>query len=227
MSKRRRQSQQVNQPHKEPNNNSLIVAIIGAVALIVAAIFGCLGSVLSPAVPLVIEVTRTSMAETSIALITRTAEVLSTNVALSTQNYLNQTTDTPIPSITPTNTPTQTSAPTQTSTPTPSVTPIEIKPVRYEYNVEVGDTLKEISKKYFITDFYASAIGRANCNQSPVAGDVLIIKYYYIQQGDSLSLLADRFGSKVGFLRFVNNLSEAVDLLPAGQILILAGSCAG
>ncbi len=63
-------------------------------------------------------------------------------------------------------------------------TPTEIKPVRYEHVVVVGETLKDISERYLILDIYADSIGRANCNPSPAAGDKLIIRYIYVQPGD-------------------------------------------
>ena len=134
--------------------------------------------------------------ETSIAM-TQTVDVLAVSIAMTSQAILTQ------------------------SVPTPT----EIKPIKYEYTVQSGDTLREISKKYFIVDFYADAIGKANCTQLPIAGNILIIKYYYIQQGDSPDSIAERFRIKVGFLRYINNLSEDVISLPAGYILILPGKC--
>ena len=104
-------------------------------------------------------------------------------------------------------------------------TPTEVKPFRYEHTVTVGETLKDISKKYFILDTYADSIGRANCNQSPRTGDVLVIRYFYVQLGDTIDIIAQRFGGSPNFLRSINNLSQDVVYPPANQIFILPGRC--
>jgi LysM repeat protein len=101
----------------------------------------------------------------------------------------------------------------------------EIEPVRYDYTVKVGETLRDISRKFLITDYYATAIGRANCNQSPAEGDILVIRYYPVQQGDTIDLISKKFGGTTNFLRSINGLNENVTSLPVGQILILPGDC--
>jgi LysM repeat protein len=113
----------------------------------------------------------------------------------------------------------------QTATAKAVPTLTEIKPLRYEHTVAVGETLKDISKKYFILDTYADSIGRANCNQSPKTGDVLVIRYFYVQIGDTIDIIAQRFGGSPSFLRSINNLSQDVVYPPANQIFILSGKC--
>lgn len=248
MNKRKQSSRQT--PKKEKPNYLLITAIIAAFGVVIAAIisyFGAVNQVLLPieatqtaeAFHTTIAMTQTSKAletffamtqtaselETSIAMVqtanaiessiamTQTVEVLETSIAMAKTAEAIET------SIA------MTRSAEALETSVVMTSQAEIKPIRYEYTVEVGNTLKEISKKYFIVDFYADAIGRANCNPSPVAGDTLVIKYYYIQQGDTLDVIVERFGSKVSFVRYINNLSQEVILLPAGQILMLPGSC--
>jgi hypothetical protein len=87
--------------------------------------------------------------------------------------------------------------------------------------------MSTLCKKYFILDVYADAIGRANCNQSPNTGDVLVIKYFYVQMGDTIDVIAERFGGSPNFLRSINNLSTEVTFPPVGQIFILPGKCGG
>jgi len=218
MGKRNRSSKKPVQPTNSDAHTNSTSSIIQ----IILAIIGALGAVIAAYLLATKPVTLA-------AEYTQTAEAHLTAIVMTTQVFLGQITDTPTPFLTPLSAPTETEIPTETSTPTPSetpsVTPTEIKPIRYEYTVQVGDTLKEISKKFFVVDFYADAIGKANCNQSPSAGDILIIKYYYIQQGDTIDLIANRFGNQIGFLRFINNLSQQVISLPPSQILILAGKC--
>lgn len=207
---RRNQNKQTPDPRPLKTDNSesplikIAIAFIGALALIVVALINQSTAVIP------IEATQT-------------AEARLTAIVMASQVYLNQITGTPVPSVTPSMTPTETGTPTPSQA--PSITPTEIKPISYEYKVEVGDTLKSISKKYLILDSYANAIGRANCNQSPVEGDVLIIKYLYVQLGDTIDLIAKKFGASPNFIRSINNLSQEVVFPPVGQILILPGRC--
>jgi LysM repeat protein len=221
-----------------PHSLQVVLAIIAAVAAITVALIGYFGNLKSATLP--IEATQTAEALHTLVAMTATAVVIQTQIeadnisatafsgnqtalAIETEKEnlsvsASQTTEALVVAQ---------AFMTQTAVAQAMPTPTEIKPIRYDHIVEVGETLTKISKKYFILDDYADAIGRANCNPSPKTGDLLIIKYFYVQVGDTIDSIAGKFGGSPKFLRAINNLSQEVVFPPAGQILILPGKCSG
>jgi LysM repeat protein len=216
----------------------LITAIVAALALIIVAIINRSTALLTTLTP--IEFTQTAEAfHTSVAATqtmaasetfissTQTAKAFGAAITL-TQHANASETKTSLALTQAANVLETSVGATNQAVLTQNALPLtEIKPVRYEYTFEKGDTLEEISIKFLLTNFFADAIGKANCNRSPNVGDVLVIRYYNVQQGDTIDLLAERYGGSVNFLRSINNLSDAVVFLPAGQVFILPGKCGG
>jgi hypothetical protein len=85
----------------------------------------------------------------------------------------------------------------------------------------------DLSKRFIGSGLYAIAIGRANCKPSPVAEDILVIRFYSAQKGEDLNLIAEKYGTKSDFLRKINDIDISINLLPTDQILILPGRCGG
>ena len=217
---------------------TVLVAIIGAIALVIVAIIDLFGTIAAPVVPKIIEATQffevqlTSQAMTATAreFQTQTQSAIVSMTAFSqtqTASAIEAEKESLAISASQTAEALMVAQEFMTQTAIALATPIptEIKPIRYDHIVEVGETLTEISKKYFILDVYSDAIGKANCNLSPKAGDILIIKYFYVQVGDTIDGIAGNFGGSPKFLRSINNLSQEVAFPPVGQIFILAGSC--
>jgi LysM repeat protein len=137
-------------------------------------------------------------------------------------------TETPTPTQTPEIPPTSSPAPTATPsiTPMPSETPTpEMKPTIYQYTAVDGDTLPKISRKYFFTEKFGVALGRANCIDILNTGDKLTIKYYVVKPGDTLTAIAERFHISVDFLKSINDFEG--DTIYPGNIFILPmyGQC--
>lgn len=153
-------------------------------------------------------------------------------------------TPTRAPTATPQPTPTPTIAPTNTLPPTPATA---IAPVRHK--VAKGDTVSGIATKYksTIKDIIEAnnlpADGRLSVGQEliiPLAGpsggpgptsapaatptqNLGVI--YTVSSGDTLSSIAQRFGSKVEWILTANNMKPG-DMLAIGRVLQVPGSAA-
>jgi LysM repeat protein len=147
----------------------------------------------------------------------------------------------PSPDATPTDTVVPTPTETATETLTPSVTPTEGPGVWY--TVTWGDTLSSIAARYGVT---VEAIMQANTLTNPnlirlgqrlwiPLGDVPATPTptvsptlgptfeYVVKQGDSLTIIATRFGTTWQLLAQINGLSSTSILYP-GQLLLVPGS---
>jgi hypothetical protein len=109
---------------------------------------------------------------------------------------------------------------TATITITPTVTPtITLSYFEKEYFVLDGDNLAKISRKELNSEKYGGAIGRANCTDIIHTGDVLILRYYEVQAGDYLYLIATQYGTSLERLQEVNRFVN-YEIIP-GQVVFL------
>lgn len=154
-------------------------------------------------------------------------------------------TDTPTPTITstatatPTETPLPTETPTSTATPTETVTPTASGP--FTYDVQEGDTLFGIAERFQVDLLVLIAINNLD-PQDPVIriGDQLTIPGpdttlptatsvplsvrrgtlvdYYVQTGDTLAIIAEKFNSTVDDIITENELEDPNNIF-IGQLL--------
>jgi len=150
-------------------------------------------------------------------------------------------TDVPGPTATPTNTTVPTETPIPTETLTPSVTPTQGPGVWY--TVTWGDTLSAIAARYGVT---VEAIMQANTltnpnlirlgqrlwiplSDAPATPTPTVVPTlgptfeYIVQQGDSLTIIATRFGTTWQVLAQINGLNVTSVIYP-GQRLLVPGS---
>uniref|UniRef100_UPI000B1E4D74 muramidase family protein n=1 Tax=Halalkalibacter akibai TaxID=1411 RepID=UPI000B1E4D74 len=120
---------------------------------------------------------------------------------------------------------TQPSAPLSSSEPS-----FKIQPINEFYTVVSGDSLSVIAARFNTT---VAALRTANglTNDTLKIGQRLVIPHstttaktdsYTVVSGDSLSVIASRFGVSVNDLRSVNNLRS--DVLQIGQVLTIPGA---
>lgn len=137
------------------------------------------------------------------------------------------------PTATPTITPTPTDTPTVTSTPTETVTPTASGPFVYE--VIEGDTLFDIAQRFGVDLFTLIAINNLDPNNPIIdIGDQLTIPgpdtelptstplpdnlrpgtviSYFVQEGDTLAIIAERFNSTIDAIVEENELANPNDI---------------
>ena len=154
-------------------------------------------------------------------------------------------TDTPTPTITstatatPTETPVPTDTPTSTATPTETLTPTASGP--FTYDVQEGDSLFSIAERFNVDLLVLIAINNLD-PQNPVIriGDQLTIPgpdttlptatpvplsvrrgtiiEYYVQTGDTLAIIAEKFNSIVEDIVTENELEDPNNIF-VGQLL--------
>jgi LysM repeat protein len=149
---------------------------------------------------------------------------------------------TPTVTATPQPVPTATPLPTETTAPTPATA---VAPIRHR--VAKGDTVSAIAQKYksTIKDIIESntlpADGRLSVGQEliiplpgpsgglgPTAAPASTATQnpgviYTVSSGDTLSSIADRFGSRVDWIQAANDMKPG-DMLPVGRVLLVPGS---
>jgi LysM repeat protein len=145
--------------------------------------------------------------------------------------------DTPTPTVTSTPTITPTPEP-GTATPEPTATPIErssnpIASLNQTYTVRRDDTLNHIARRLGIDEDALRRINRLRPGQSLVIGSELILpataeevrittpeQEYVVQPGDTLSVIANTFGLKMGDLMAANYIGNP-NTISAGQRLVI------
>ena len=105
------------------------------------------------------------------------------------------------------------------------------------HTVQRGDTLSEIADRFGTT---VSELVRLNNIQNPnliYPGQVLVIREggsvtpptgattYTVQRGDTLSEIAERYGTTVSALVLANNIADRDRIYPGQVLIIPAGGC--
>ncbi len=147
---------------------------------------------------------------------------------------------TPTP-VTPTATWTVTITPTITETPTPSLTATQAGPM--QYTVKENDTCWGIAQQFKVDLLVLLAVNNFAPNTCPIKmNDLILIPLpgqvlpsptalpsdiapgtkieYYVQTGDTLAIIADRYGSTVQRIMQENGLKDA-NTIQVGQKLII------
>ncbi len=154
-----------------------------------------------------------------------------------------QATATPAATATPEPTLEPTAAPTPSETLTPTVEPTVAGGGESTYEVRWGDTLSRIARQYGTT--VEAIVARNPSITDPsrvVAGTVLVIPAtgttppsggtvttpttYMVQPGDTLSAIAQRFGTTVAALLAANPTLTNENRVYAGQTLVIPGATA-
>lgn len=112
------------------------------------------------------------------------------------------------------------------SVPTPQVQPQvqtyeqpSVQPSDTTYIVQAGDTLSEIATRYGMTYQHLAAINGISNPDIIHVGDRIVINgvvspqssddgYYTIQPGDTLSGIAERYGTSYQYLAYINGISD-------------------
>ena len=132
----------------------------------------------------------------------------------------------------PTATPTATATPTPTPTPPPSPTPAEPEPAQEVYTVQPGDSLADIAALYSTT---VEELLRLNDLPEPsllYTGQTIVVpgggappavNVHVVEEGETLSTIAERYGTTVDELLSLNDVPDPNNV-PVGQPLILPAS---
>ncbi|KAA0548549.1 LysM peptidoglycan-binding domain-containing protein [Bacillus sp. BGMRC 2118] len=100
------------------------------------------------------------------------------------------------------------------------------------YTVQAGDTLSGIAKRFNTTVTDIKQVNQLTSDviyigqslKMPVTTSTVTTTTYTVQSGDSLSVIAKRFGTTVDQLKAINNLTS--DIIYVGQTLKVAGTSA-
>jgi LysM repeat protein len=136
------------------------------------------------------------------------------------------------PTPTPTRTPTATPTPTPTRTPAPAPVPPTSSKAK-SYTVKAGDTLTGIAERFGTTSKRLRDLNNLSSDVIQI-GKVLKLpgaakpapapetapKTYKIKRGDSLSQIADRFGTTTRKLMNLNGITDS-NLIRIGQVIKL------
>jgi LysM repeat protein len=136
------------------------------------------------------------------------------------------------PTPTPTRTPTATPTPTPTRTPAPAPVPPTSSKAK-SYTVKAGDTLTGIAERFGTTSKRLRDLNNLSSDviqigkvlklpgaAKPAPAPETAAKTYKIKRGDSLSQIADRFGTTTRKLMNLNGITDA-NLIRIGQVIKL------
>jgi len=137
-----------------------------------------------------------------------------------------------VPTKTPSPTATPSATPTPTPAPPPSPAPAEPEPAQEVYTVQPGDSLADIAALYSTT---VEELLRLNDLPEPsllYTGQTIVVpgrgappavNVHVVEEGETLSTIAERYGTTVDELLSLNNVPDPNNV-PVGQPLILPAS---
>ncbi len=157
-----------------------------------------------------------------------TEEAQATPVPTATQAATPSPSPTSSPTPTSTPTPTETPAPTPTPSPIPTATPtVTASPTPIVYVVQQGDTLSRIAQRFGVSVDELRLANRLTSDILRVGQELVIpregesiTRTYIVQPGDTLYLIAERFGVSVDDIVQLNPTINPNSLQVGQELLI-------